>query len=183
MRYLSSRGDPERKRFCDILLEGLAPDGGLYLPEHYPQVDVATLGRWREQFAALLHKNAAVLAWRWRSSLLIVLLPTLFVVGLYYLTASLSKLDTSARAFALSRCTAFDVSSLPYAPAEPCVTLAWAPSGDVPVCSSRLGGRWKWPRGCRRCRCPSRRPHTSSTCTMTRPSCVATRLALMTNLG
>ena len=29
MRYLSSRGDPERKRFCDILLEGLAPDGRL----------------------------------------------------------------------------------------------------------------------------------------------------------
>ena len=47
MRYLSTRGDPERKRFCDILLEGLAPDGGLYLPEQYPQLDVATLGRWR----------------------------------------------------------------------------------------------------------------------------------------
>jgi hypothetical protein len=26
----------ERKRFCEILLEGLASDGGLYLPEHYP---------------------------------------------------------------------------------------------------------------------------------------------------
>ena len=25
--------------FCEILLEGLAPDGGLYLPAHYPQVD------------------------------------------------------------------------------------------------------------------------------------------------
>ena len=50
MRYLSTRGDPERKRFCDILLEGLAPDGGLYLPEHYPQVDVAALGRWRATY-------------------------------------------------------------------------------------------------------------------------------------
>ncbi|MDH5858331.1 threonine synthase [Lampropedia aestuarii] len=38
MQYLSTRGDPERKRFCDILLEGLAPDGGLYLPEHYPNI-------------------------------------------------------------------------------------------------------------------------------------------------
>ncbi|MBU2287210.1 MAG: threonine synthase [Gammaproteobacteria bacterium] len=47
MRYLSTRGDPERRRFCEILLEGLAPDGGLYLPEHYPQVDAATLSRWR----------------------------------------------------------------------------------------------------------------------------------------
>lgn len=47
MRYLSTRGHPERRRFCEILLEGLAPDGGLYLPERYPQVDAATLARWR----------------------------------------------------------------------------------------------------------------------------------------
>ncbi len=47
MKYLSTRGAPERKRFCDILLEGLAPDGGLYLPESYPQVGSATLSKWR----------------------------------------------------------------------------------------------------------------------------------------
>ncbi|MGE0497195.1 MAG: threonine synthase [Ramlibacter sp.] len=47
MHYLSTRGHPDRKRFCEILLEGLAPDGGLYLPERYPQVDDATLTRWR----------------------------------------------------------------------------------------------------------------------------------------
>ena len=47
MRYLSTRGHADRKRFCEILLEGLAPDGGLYLPEHYPQVDAAQLARWR----------------------------------------------------------------------------------------------------------------------------------------
>ena len=41
MLYLSTRGHPDRKHFCDILLEGLAPDGGLYLPEHYPQVSDA----------------------------------------------------------------------------------------------------------------------------------------------
>ncbi|MEW5885866.1 MAG: threonine synthase [Pseudomonadota bacterium] len=51
MRYRSTRGHPERPRFCDILLEGLAPDGGLYLPEHYPQVDAATLARWRRVWA------------------------------------------------------------------------------------------------------------------------------------
>jgi threonine synthase len=39
-----------RKRFCEILLEGLAPDGGLYLPEHYPQVDDAALTRLRTTF-------------------------------------------------------------------------------------------------------------------------------------
>jgi len=47
MLYLSTRGHPDRKHFCEILLEGLAPDGGLYLPEHYPQVDAATLAKWR----------------------------------------------------------------------------------------------------------------------------------------
>ncbi|TAM48028.1 MAG: threonine synthase [Burkholderiaceae bacterium] len=47
MLYLSTRGDPQRRHFCDILLEGLAPDGGLYLPEHYPQVDAALLAKWR----------------------------------------------------------------------------------------------------------------------------------------
>ncbi|MDM7950429.1 threonine synthase [Hydrogenophaga sp.] len=50
MKYLSTRGHPERRHFCEILLEGLAPDGGLYLPEHYPQVDAATLSRWRSVF-------------------------------------------------------------------------------------------------------------------------------------
>ncbi|MDO8280248.1 MAG: threonine synthase, partial [Burkholderiaceae bacterium] len=47
MNYLSTRGHADRKRFCEILLEGLAPDGGLYLPETYPQVDAATLEKWR----------------------------------------------------------------------------------------------------------------------------------------
>ncbi len=49
MRYLSTRAtdSTQRKRFCEILLEGLAPDGGLYLPESYPQIDGATLNRWR----------------------------------------------------------------------------------------------------------------------------------------
>ena len=47
MNYLSTRGDKTPRKFCDILLEGLAPDGGLYLPESYPQIDTAALERWR----------------------------------------------------------------------------------------------------------------------------------------
>ncbi|MEJ7137224.1 threonine synthase [Amphibiibacter pelophylacis] len=51
MLYSSTRqgsGATEAPRhFCDILLEGLAPDGGLYLPQHYPQLDAAMLQRWR----------------------------------------------------------------------------------------------------------------------------------------
>ncbi len=62
MRYLSTRGRPgdDTYRFSDILLQGLAPDGGLYLPEVYPQVDADTLATWREilineGYAALAH--------------------------------------------------------------------------------------------------------------------------------
>ena len=47
MKYLSTRGDPTPRSFSEILLEGLAPDGGLYLPDHYPKVDDATLAQWR----------------------------------------------------------------------------------------------------------------------------------------
>jgi threonine synthase len=47
VRYLSTRGDSTERAFCDILLEGLAPDGGLYMPVRYPQVDAAQLARWR----------------------------------------------------------------------------------------------------------------------------------------
>ena len=58
MRYLSTRGHADRKQFCEILLEGLAQDGGLYLPESYPQLDDAALTRlrgvWQSQgYAAL----------------------------------------------------------------------------------------------------------------------------------
>jgi threonine synthase len=47
MRYVSTRGDRTERAFCDILLEGLAPDGGLYLPTTYPCIDAARLAKWR----------------------------------------------------------------------------------------------------------------------------------------
>jgi len=48
MKYISTRGQTERMDFSDVLLMGLAPDGGLMLPESYPQVDSATLNKWRK---------------------------------------------------------------------------------------------------------------------------------------
>jgi threonine synthase len=48
MKYISTRGDKTERGFSDILLEGLAPDGGLYLPTHYPIVGAATLAQWRD---------------------------------------------------------------------------------------------------------------------------------------
>jgi len=47
MKYISTRGDKTERSFCEILLEGLAPDGGLYLPARYPHIDAATLTAWR----------------------------------------------------------------------------------------------------------------------------------------
>jgi threonine synthase len=44
VRYISTRGGAAPQRFTDILLEGLAPDGGLYVPETFPQADLAA---WR----------------------------------------------------------------------------------------------------------------------------------------
>ncbi len=47
MKYLSTRGGMAPQPFCDILLEGLAPDGGLTLPDTLPKLDAATLESWR----------------------------------------------------------------------------------------------------------------------------------------
>jgi len=47
VKYLSTRGGMEPARFTEILLGGLAPDGGLVVPERYPRIDRETLARWR----------------------------------------------------------------------------------------------------------------------------------------
>ncbi|MGA2079316.1 MAG: threonine synthase [Holophaga sp.] len=48
MEYISTRGDCPPRPFCDTLLGGLAPDGGLFLPEAYPQVSGELLDQWRK---------------------------------------------------------------------------------------------------------------------------------------
>jgi threonine synthase len=47
MRYISTRGQSPALSFSEILLGGLAPDGGLYLPETYPQFTDADLSAMR----------------------------------------------------------------------------------------------------------------------------------------
>ncbi len=37
MKYISTRGEMQPEQFSDILLAGLCPDGGLAMPESYPQ--------------------------------------------------------------------------------------------------------------------------------------------------
>jgi threonine synthase len=48
MKYISTRGNAPAMTFTEILLGGLAPDGGLYLPEQYPQVTRSELDAWRK---------------------------------------------------------------------------------------------------------------------------------------
>lgn len=48
MKYISTRGGMPPKSFCEILLGGLAPDGGLVVPESYPVISPAELARWRD---------------------------------------------------------------------------------------------------------------------------------------
>ena len=51
MQYVSTRGagfgDAPPQPFSAILLEGLAPDGGLAVPESYPRLSVAELAALR----------------------------------------------------------------------------------------------------------------------------------------
>lgn len=47
MKYISTRGQSPALNFSQILLGGLAPDGGLYLPERYPQFTDADLSAMR----------------------------------------------------------------------------------------------------------------------------------------
>ena len=47
LAYVSTRGRAPERGFTDILLSGLADDGGLYVPAHYPQVSAEQLQSWR----------------------------------------------------------------------------------------------------------------------------------------
>ena len=47
MQYVSTRGRAPTLGFSDVLLAGLATDGGLYLPALYPAITSAELTRWR----------------------------------------------------------------------------------------------------------------------------------------
>lgn len=45
MEYVSTRNSTKRETFSDILLSGLAPDGGLYVPDQWPEMDMNWLSR------------------------------------------------------------------------------------------------------------------------------------------
>ena len=55
MRYISTRGSAPAHDFEGVTLAGLARDGGLYLPETWPQMA-------RDEIAALAGKSFAEIA-------------------------------------------------------------------------------------------------------------------------
>ena len=54
MRYVSTRGGAKPQPFTGTLLEGLAPDGGLFLPEEFPKLAPADLSAMRRMSYAEL---------------------------------------------------------------------------------------------------------------------------------
>ena len=56
MRYVSTRGEAPSLDFVDVMLAGLARDGGLYVPERWPSLDRAAI----EGFAGKPYAEVAV---------------------------------------------------------------------------------------------------------------------------
>lgn len=52
MQYVSTRGGSQPMSFCEILLAGLASDGGLYVPEYYPKFSGEDLDDLRSTYAS-----------------------------------------------------------------------------------------------------------------------------------
>jgi threonine synthase len=46
MKFISTRGGVEPKNFEDVILTGLAPDGGLFVPEHVPHFSQQEIASW-----------------------------------------------------------------------------------------------------------------------------------------
>jgi threonine synthase len=67
MKFVSTRGRAPAISFEDVLISGPAPDGGLYMPETWPRLDLARLGKSEANYAGLaaeiLNLFAASPAW------------------------------------------------------------------------------------------------------------------------
>ena len=47
MRYISTRGGGSPKTFEQVVLTGLAPDGGLYVPNEIPHFSATAIAGWQ----------------------------------------------------------------------------------------------------------------------------------------
>ena len=57
MEYVSTRGGMSPRPFGEVVIGGLAPDGGLIVPAAYPRVSAERLNAWRElDYASLAYE-------------------------------------------------------------------------------------------------------------------------------
>lgn len=49
MRYISTRGKSAAQSFADVLLSGLAPDGGLFMPESWPRFSPSEIAAFKDR--------------------------------------------------------------------------------------------------------------------------------------
>ena len=62
MKYISTRGGGKALSFSEAVAEGLAPDGGLYVPENFPDIS-AKLESWKGlEYAELFAEFMALFA-------------------------------------------------------------------------------------------------------------------------
>ncbi len=54
MQYVSTRGEAKTLGFSDVILEGLATDGGLYVPDTWPALDVADTHTYAQTAVAVM---------------------------------------------------------------------------------------------------------------------------------
>lgn len=63
MQYISTRGLRTDKTFGDLIFEGFAEDGGLYVPEAYPKLPLETIASWKSLDYASLAFEVMHLFW------------------------------------------------------------------------------------------------------------------------
>ncbi len=70
MKYVSTRGNAPAVSFEDVLLSGPAPDGGLYVPDVWPRLDLAQMRGLGEDYAGLTAAivSAFIEAPEWRAA-------------------------------------------------------------------------------------------------------------------
>ena len=50
LQYISTRGHQKKLKFHDVIFEGLAPDGGLYIPESWPILEKSIISLWNNDY-------------------------------------------------------------------------------------------------------------------------------------
>ena len=55
MKYISTRGESKELGFEEVLLKGLAPDGGLYVPLEWPSLDFNKLNNQKKGKGGEVH--------------------------------------------------------------------------------------------------------------------------------